>query len=79
MQTFVDPNAQNLLSISENSRMTTSDEDLKRIKKPLEEGDEPSGDSITILEKPGSIEPIEQAMGEVEEHGDAESFVSYFT
>ena len=79
MHKYLDCVAQNLLTISESRRRTTSDEDLKMIKKPVEEGEEPSGESITTFEKPGSIKPIEHAMGEDEEHGDLESLVSYFT
>jgi hypothetical protein len=68
-----------LLSISESKRKSTSNEDLKIIKKPMEEVEEPSGHSITPLEEPGSIKPIKQAMGEDEEHSDVESLVRYFT
>ena len=79
MHNYLDPVAQNLLTVSESRGRTTSDEDLKMIKKPVEEGEESSGESITTLEKPGSIEPIEYAMGEDEEHSDLEALVSYFT
>ena len=66
LQTFSDPYAQNFLSISETIGRTTSDEDLKMIKKPMEEGEAPSGDSITTLEKPGADEWTRQACADGE-------------
>ena len=43
------------------------------IKKPLEEDEEASEESIPTLEKPGLIGPIEHAMGEDEKSGDGVS------
>ena len=59
--------------------MKNPDEELTMIEKPMEEDEEPSGGSINTLEKPLSIEPIEPALEDDEEDGDAESLVSYFT
>ena len=43
------------------------------------EGEKPTDESMTTLEKPVLFEQTEHAVGEDEEHGDSESLVSYFT